>query len=287
ITSYQSEVKANNKDEVAIIYVYQNDDEMKLMNDVKHRRDNKAVVLTDDSVIISEKLSELLNLNIGDTIQIESKNEIVKDFVISDICEMYVNHNIFMSAKAYEDTFGIKPITNVIQVVQQQDSNDFLQKITSIDGVEAVEFYGALVDNFNSMINGLNIVVVVLIVCAGLLAFVVLSNLTNVNISERQREIATLKVLGFNRKEVNMYIYKENLILTFIGSLAGLVLGIVLHKFIILMVEMDYLMFGRDVSVFSLFLSVLITMFFALVVNFFMTFKLRKIQMVESLKSVE
>lgn len=287
LTSYQAKTLVNNDEQVATVYVYKNDEELKSMNDIRHRKDSKEIILDDSGVIIDEKLAELLNLSIGDIISIESENEIVKDFVVSDINEMYVNHSVFMTPTAYENAFGIKPTTNILQVVLDYETSDFLQKVSYIDGVQSVSFYGSLIENFNNMINGLNVVVVVLIVCAGLLAFVVLSNLTNVNISERQREIATLKVLGFNRKEVNMYIYKENLILTFIGSIFGLGLGVVLHKFIILMVEMDYIMFGRDVSVFSLILSVLITMFFALVVNFFMTFKLRKIQMVESLKSVE
>lgn len=287
LTSYQAKTMVNNDEQVATVYVYKNDEELKSMNDIRHRKDSKEIILDDSGVIIDEKLAELLNLSIGDTISIEGENEIVKDFVVSDINEMYVNHSVFMTPTAYENAFGIKPTTNILQVVLDYETSDFLQKVSYIDGVQSVSFYGSLIENFNNMINGLNVVVVVLIVCAGLLAFVVLSNLTNVNISERQREIATLKVLGFNRKEVNMYIYKENLILTFIGSIFGLGLGVVLHKFIILMVEMDYIMFGRDVGVFSLILSVLITMFFALVVNFFMTFKLRKIQMVESLKSVE
>ncbi|SJZ86853.1 FtsX-like permease family protein [Anaerorhabdus furcosa] len=287
LTSYQAKTMVNNDEQVATVYVYKNDEELKSMNDIRHRKDSKEIILDDSGVIIDEKLAELLNLSVGDTISIESENEIIKDFVVSDINEMYVNHSVFMTPTAYENAFGIKPTTNILQVVLDYETSDFLQKVSYIDGVQSVSFYGSLIENFNNMINGLNVVVVVLIVCAGLLAFVVLSNLTNVNISERQREIATLKVLGFNRKEVNMYIYKENLILTFIGSIFGLGLGVVLHKFIILMVEMDYIMFGRDVSVFSLILSVLITMFFALVVNFFMTFKLRKIQMVESLKSVE
>ncbi|MEG0657371.1 FtsX-like permease family protein [Anaerorhabdus sp.] len=286
ITSYQAKVQVSNDDEVAIVYVYQNDEDMKTMNNLKQRKGD-ALTLGDEGVIIDEKLAELLNVKIGDKISIESENEIVKEFNISGICEMYVNHSVFMTSTAYEKAFNLKPMINTIQIVTDGQAADIQQTLSNLEGVESIEFYGDVVDNFNSMIDGLNIVVVVLIVCAGLLAFVVLSNLTNVNISERQREIATLKVLGFNRKEVNMYIYKENLILTFIGSIFGLGLGVILHKFIILMVEMDYIMFGRDVTIISLILSVLITMFFALVVNFFMTFKLRKIQMVESLKSVE
>lgn len=287
LTTYSSKVYVGNQEEVVSVEVYDDSEEMFLNNNIRHRKDDIPIVLADDTVIISEKLSELLNLKVNDTIRIESENEIVREFVVGDICEMYVEHHIYISAANYENTFGIKANPNAIQIIANEDTDIIQENLASIDGIESFNFYKPVIENFNSMIQGLDIVVVVLIVSAGLLAFVVLSNLTNVNISERQREIATLKVLGFNRKEINMYIYKENLILTFIGSLVGLVLGIMLHRFVILMVEMDFVMFGRDVSSISLIYSVLITMGFALMVNYAMTFKLRKIKMVESLKSVE
>lgn len=287
ITEYTSKVTANGVEQTAVVSIYQNNDEMTEMNNIQHRKNNKEVKLEDAGVIINEKLAELLNVGVGDTIQVESENGIIKNFTVTDLCEWYVNHAIFMTKTAYEDTFTIKPVINSIQIKMIEDTPELQQSISKIEGVESLNFYGDVIENFNQMINGLDIVVVVLIISAGLLAFVVLSNLTNVNISERQREIATLKVLGFNRKEVNAYIYKENFILTFIGSLFGLLLGVILHRFIILMVEMDYVMFGRDVGVMGLLYSVALTMFFALLVNMAMTFKLRKIQMVESLKSVE
>jgi putative ABC transport system permease protein len=137
------------------------------------------------------------------------------------------------------------------------------------------------------MINGLDIIVLVLILSSASLAGVVLGNLTNVNISERMREIATLKVLGFRRKEVENYIYKENNILTFIGSLVGIPLGILLHHYIMHEVEMDYIMFGRNITVLSCIVCVGITLIFGILVNLFMAKHLRRIQMVESLKSVE
>ncbi|MEG2330335.1 FtsX-like permease family protein, partial [Anaerorhabdus sp.] len=283
LTEYTSKVIANGVEQTAIVSIYQDNAEMSEMNNIQHRKNKNEVILDDSGVIINEKLAELLNIGVGDTIQIESENGIMKNFTVTDLCEWYVNHAVFMTKAAYENAFTIKPVINSIQIKMIEDTPELQQNISKIDGVDSLNFYGGIIDNFNQMINGLDIVVVVLIVSAGLLAFVVLSNLTNVNISERQREIATLKVLGFNRKEVNAYIYKENFILTFIGSLVGLLLGVILHRFIILMVEMDYVMFGRDVGVMGLLYSVALTMFFALLVNMAMTFKLRKIQMVESL----
>ena len=153
--------------------------------------------------------------------------------------------------------------------------------------MDTVSFYTATVDNFDSMISSLNYIVIVLVISAGALAFVVLYNITNVNISERLREIATLKVLGFREKEVNSYVYRENIILTFIGSLVGLLLGKVLHLAIMVMVELDTVMFGRIIQPYSYVVSLIITMLFAFIVNFAMKNKLRDIPMVESLKSVE
>lgn len=155
------------------------------------------------------------------------------------------------------------------------------------DTIDSVSIYSDLADTFQDMISSLNIVVVVLTISAGLLAFVVLYNLTNVNISERLREIATIKVLGFYDKEVSAYVYRENIFLTLIGSLTGLLLGIVLHHLIMSLAELDTVMFGRNIEPFSFAISVVITMLFAIIVNLVMYRKLKNIPMVESLKSVE
>lgn len=287
LTSYTAKITAHDTEQTAAVSLYENDEQLHQMNDLRDYKNNEALLLSPNGVLINQKLSELLNVKVGDSIMIESENGIVKEFVVSGICKWYLNNVVFMSTSSYESTYSIKPVVNVLQLSVNANSEKLEETISAMDGVESLNFYDSVIDNFNQMINGLDIVIVVLIISAGLLAFVVLSNLTNVNISERQREIATLKVLGFNRKEINAYIYKENFILTFIGSLVGLVLGTILHRFIILTVEMEYVMFGRTVSPLGLVYSVIITMFFALVVNYAMTFKLRKIQMVESLKSVE
>ena len=137
------------------------------------------------------------------------------------------------------------------------------------------------------MIKNLNYVIILLIVSAGALAFVVLYNLTNVNISERMREIATIKVLGFYDLEVSAYIYRENIILTLIGTLVGLGLGIILHQFIMTTVEMDMMMFGRKIQSLSYIYAAGLTFVFAILVNLAMYYKLKNVQMVESLKSVD
>ena len=155
------------------------------------------------------------------------------------------------------------------------------------EGIISVSFNSIVKEDFDEMIASLGYVVLVIIVSAGALAFVVLYNLTNVNISERVREIATIKVLGFYDPEVSMYIYRENIILTFIGTMVGLVMGIYLHRYIMTTVEMDNIMFGLDLEPISYVYSVLLSLLFAVMVNAFMHYKLRRIPMVESLKSVD
>ena len=150
-----------------------------------------------------------------------------------------------------------------------------------------VSFVTDLEEQISDMLRSLNIVTYVLIISAGLLAFVVLYNLNSINITERKRELATLKVLGFYDSEVAMYVYRENILLTCLGILAGALMGVVLHRFTILTVEVDLMMFGRVISAGSFLLSAAITLLFSVIVNFFMFFRLRQIDMIESLKSVE
>ena len=160
-------------------------------------------------------------------------------------------------------------------------------QISTMQGVEGVSLYSGQLDNFNSMVKGLNGIIWVLIISSMLLAFVVLSNLITVNISERQREIATLKVLGFRKAEVKKYIFKENNLLAGIGGIVGIPVGISLHRYIMRTVEMDYLMFGRNIEWISFFYAFVLTILFSVIVNRMMTKRLNDIRMVESLKSVE
>ena len=155
------------------------------------------------------------------------------------------------------------------------------------DEIVSVSFNTSLKENFNDMIKSLNYVIIVIIISAGALAFVVLYNLTNVNISERIREIATIKVLGFYNNEVASYVYKENTLLTFIGTIVGLGLGVLLHRYIMVTVELDNIMFGRNINLVSYLWAAVLTMVFGVLVNFVMYFKLKNVPMVESLKSVD
>lgn len=246
--------------------------------------------LTDQGVLISQKLADKLNLQIGDTFQITSDDKDL-EIKVSGIFENYVGHHIYMS-KAYFNTLDSNIDVNTIYMIKTKDQSESFEeelgnRLMELNGVESVTFYSSLQKNFTDMISSISFIVVVLVISAALLAFVVLYNLSNVNISERVREIATIKVLGFTKREVNQYVNREGILLSIIGALLGLFIGIGLHHLIMNLAEMDDVMFGRTILPQSYLISFAMTMIFTLIINFFMSFKLKKIQMVESLKAVE
>ena len=153
--------------------------------------------------------------------------------------------------------------------------------------VSGITYMRTISDRIESMITSMNVVIYVLVVSAGLLAFVVLYNLNNINISERQRELATLKVLGFYDSEVSMYVFRENIMLTVLGTIFGIFFGMWMHRFVILTAEIDIMMFGRQIYMRSYIYSILLTLAFSIIVNIVMHWKMKKIVMIESLKSVE
>ena len=251
----------------------------------------KEYTLSDDGVIISQKMANNNGMKVGDTISITQRNGYQKTFKIEAIAENYVGNFVFMSADLYQKSYGIKPINTTIYVnlIENgiENEREFSRIATSEKAVRSVAFFSNSAETFSNMISSLDIVIIVLIISAGLLAFVVLYNLNNVNISERIREIATIKVLGFKDREVAQYINRESILLTVLGALIGLVVGRILHLFIMNVIELDQIMFTREVSVLSHAIAFGFTILFGFIVNFVMKFKLRKIPMVESLKSVE
>ena len=209
--------------------------------------------------------------------------------IVSGISENYTFNYAYISPKYYKEVFDKEVLYNSIisKTENLENKDDFSMSIMDKEIVKGVSFNDNIRENFDNIIKSLNYVIIVIIVSAGALAFTVLYNLTNVNISERIREIATIKVLGFYDKEVSAYIYRENVILTIFGILFGSVLGIFLHRFIMLTVEIDNMMFGRNIDLPSYILSALLTVVFAVLVNIVMYYKLKNVKMVESLKSVD
>jgi len=246
--------------------------------------------LTDDGVILTEHIAKMLGVKAGDMLTIKEGNTEVKA-KISAITENYLTHYIYMTPTLYQKLFGKEVKYNEFFLNMPKAGNDTqlevvnnLLKLPAASGVFYTSYFENLLSN---VLVSLNIVVWVLIIAAGALAFVVLYNLNNININERRRELATIKVLGFYSNEMAAYVYRENIILTIIGILFGIVFGILLHRFVIVTVEIEQVMFGRNINPSSFVYSILLTFLFSAIVNLFMYYKLKKINMVESLKSVE
>jgi putative ABC transport system permease protein len=256
----------------------------------RKRVGHKKYILDDEGVILTEQVARKLGVSPGDTITIKEGDHEAQAKV-SAITENYLTHYIYMTPNLYQSIFKQDPTFNeyfmlmpgVDEEKELQIGNGLL-KFPAANGVFYTSYYQDLLSN---ILVSLDIVVWVLIISAGALAFVVLYNLNNININERRRELATIKVLGFYNNETAAYVYRENIMLTMIGVLFGIIFGIVLHRFVILTVEIDMVMFGRNIDFSSFVYSTLLTFLFSAFVNFVMFFKLKKINMVESLKSVE
>ena len=258
---------------------------------LRNRVTQEKVELPEYGVVLSEKVGKQLGVKVGDNVTIENADGKKAEAKVAGIVENYLFHYVYLSPTYYEELFNETPTFESILGVANDDTLE-LEEAVSSDymnqaGVSGISWNSSIGSNFDNMIQNLNYVVLLMIISAGALAFVVLYNLTNVNISERMREIATIKVLGFYDKEVSAYIYRENIILTLIGTVVGLGLGILLHRYIMLTVELDNMMFGRQIAPLSFIYSAGLTILFAFVVNFAMYYKLKKIEMVESLKSVD
>ena len=281
--------KIENKDISTTVHIISNDKKFKdfctLFNG------NKEFDLDDSSVLISQKMATKLNKKAGDTIKIKDANNKVIKAKIKGVFTNYVGHHIYASESLYKSWNTSAKTTHIYLIKSKKTTKKFERnlgnKIMNIDGVQSVTFYSSLQKNFKDMIKSISYIVVVLVISAACLAFVVLYNLSNVNISERKREIATIKVLGFTRKEVDAYINRETILLTILGSLIGLGIGIGLHHLIMNLAEMDDIMFGRTINSISYVISFVMTIGFNAIINLCMHKKLNNIQMVESLKAVE
>lgn len=235
-------------------------------------------------VIVTEKITNLLDINKGDNLVLEGKNDY--KVVVSDITENYLYHYVYMSSDVY-DSDSYNTILVKTGEMDAKEKQAFSNKLKSIDGVSSMSFTSSTEDMFDSTMKNFSYVSLVLIVSAGMLAFIVLYNLASINISERNREMATIKVLGFYDKEVYNYIGRESNILTIIGIVFGIGIGVVLTRFIIKTCEIDILMFDSNIKAISYVYAILITLIFTIVVNIVTYFSLKKIDMISSLKSAE
>lgn len=281
----------NGKSQEATMMVPKEGENLKDFIDLHERKSGEDISLTSNGVVISEKLANLLEIKVGDNFKYRDTDNITYEVRVEDITENYLSHYIYMTPDYYESVVKKEAESNTgvfnIKDQEEVDESNFQEKLIEKEGVLGAIFTEEITDELDDTLTSLNFVVLILIISAGTLAFVVLYNLTNINITERIREIATIKVLGFRDKEVSSYVYRENIILTIIGALVGLLLGFILHRYVMVTMEIDTMMFGKKIHLLSYMISFVLTMVFSFFVNFVMYFKLRKVDMVESLKSIE
>lgn len=259
--------------------------------DFHSRTKPETYSLEKEQVILTEKAASDLGVEVGDTVTLEDDGMGVKEVTIDAICENYMGHYLYLSPDYYRELFGKEAASNGVLFKMKEGQTDQIEavggRLLGDSNVLNVSYTSSIEDRLDDMLQSLNLVIVVLIISAGMLAFIVLYNLNTINITERKRELATIKVLGFYDTEVAAYVYRENVLLTLIGAVAGMALGWVLLQFVIVTVEVDDVMFGRVLDLTSYLYSFLFTLGFSMFVNWVMYFKLKKIDMVESLKSVE
>lgn len=285
-------MKAVDMDGIGDISLVVTDDSeaIKDMVSFRDRKTKEKYDLTDEGVIITERLAELAEVSVGDEITFIC-NDVPLTAKITAVSENYAMHFIYMTENLYKALCGEEMEINTVFTIMSDDGKDaqfdLANDLTGYKGVLALSFSRTTKDSFGDTVENLNYVVILIIACAAALAFVVLYNLTNINITERIREIATIKVLGFYDGEVSAYVFRENIILTIIGDAVGLFLGIWLHKFVLNVAQTDIVMFGRDLPYWTFIAAFVVTVLFAIIVNWIMFFKLKNVSMVESLKSVE
>lgn len=286
------DVSTEEGDGEVYLCVPENTEEFQTMTVFQNRVSHETYTLDGEGVLLTEWMADTLDVSEGDTITVEAEDgSSSQEVPVMGVVENYIMNYVYMSPEYYEEIYG-EPAEYEVMYAEftpegQEREKELGSQILQQPGVYNVSYTSDTKREINDMLQALVLVIIVLIVTAALLAFVVLYNLNNVNITERRRELATLKVLGFYDTEVAAYVYHENIILTLIGIVVGVGLGTILHQYIIHTIRVDMVMFGQHVSLISFLLSAVLTAVFSAFVNFVMYFKLKEIDMVESLKSVE
>ena len=283
--------KNNDLEEDVQIIIPDNPESLDGVINIADVKTKEKVELKENEICLTDKVAELLNVKAGDTITLRDSDGNEKQVKISNVVENYIYHYVYMTKDTYQNIFGETYETNVLLTqntdLSEEQEEALATEIMNQSQVSSLTRISSAISMLDDTMSSLNYVVIILIVSAGLLAFVVLYNLSNVNISERIRELATIKVLGFYDKEVYLYITRETVILTIIGILLGLVGGYFLNYYIIGTCEINMLRFAKIILPQSYIYSVLITLGFTIIVNIVTYFALKKIDMIESLKSVE
>lgn len=281
--------EANGSSQSVTIIVPEEEERMEDFIVLRDQNDQSLVhELPNNGVIITEKLSSLLDLSEGDTLTFEDSDNEEFEVEVTAIVEHYIQHYAYFSPEAYQSITGDQAEFSSRMLKydpEEVDDNQLGQTLTSEEAVQGIVFSTMINDALQDSMDSLDVVTIVLIVSAGALALVVLYNLTNINVSERIRELSTIKVLGFFDREVTMYVYRENFVLTIMGITAGLILGVLLHQFVIITAEIDMMMFSRTIRFPSYIYASLMTFMFSVFVMIIMHFKLRNVDMIEALKT--
>ena len=284
-------VGGKNEDTQTISFLVPQADNFSNFVHLVDRESQEELSLEDDGVILTEKLAKLLDAKVGQTVTLTDSDDRPVEMKVTGITEMYMGHYAFMNQTAYQKSFdkeassnaNLVTLENSSQKVLDQQSEDFM----ALDGVVSIVQTAAVSEVIDAVMDGLNSVILVLITCATLLAIVVIYNLTNINVSERVRELSTIKVLGFYDKEVTLYIYRETILLSMIGILAGFVVGFFLHGVIMLSLPPDEAMFSPGLQGTNFAISAAMTMAITLLLMIVMHIKIKHIDMLEALKSVD
>ncbi|MCI8388490.1 MAG: FtsX-like permease family protein [Clostridiales bacterium] len=291
VHSEYGEIRANGESVNVYLTIPENPDNFTDFMLLRNRKGKKALEFNESSVILSEKMASIIKASVGDSVELENANGETAIFTVTGITENYVMSYVYLSQDMYTSKYDSELDFNNLYVKSNADGaageDAEATYLLSLDSVSSVSFTTSMSESFDNMLGKIDYIVIVLIICAGLLVFVVLYNLTNINIAEREKELATIKVLGFYDGEVAAYVYRETAALSAIGTAVGLVLGIFLHRFVILTAEVDSVMFGRAIYAQSYIISAVITLIFSALVCLFMAKKLRDIDMVESMKAGE
>jgi len=280
-----AEIFANNTSGDASLVISDSSDLSAFLN--FHRGEEEIPYPADDDAIISKKLARDLSLGAGDSLELETADGKKLMLTVSGVFDNYVNDYVYISADTCAEQCGSVPAYNSVYIITDKNCNEAASELLNIENVSHVSLNEDMRMRINNSLSSIDYIVLLVVVCAGALAFIVMYNLTNINIIERTREIATIGVIGFYPRESASYVLRENLILSGIGAVLGLVLGKLLHKFIMSMIVVGGVMFDDRISLFSYAVSLILTIVFALIVNIVMYGKLKKIPLAESLKTVE
>ena len=287
-----SKTAGKNGDKQSIkLIVPENTDEFDNYISIIDRKTGNTIELTDDGIVISERLSTLLNIKVGDNFQYTDSNDKIHEVKVSGICEMYAGHFIFMNQKEYENIYSDSPKANANLLMFKDSSIENTQnqsaKFMELSAVKGVVQNTTLYNQIDTIVKSLDKIMLVLIILAVLLAIVILYNLTNINVAERIRELCTIKVLGFYDKETTMYIYRETVILSAIGIVVGWLIGILLHSYILTVVPPDEVMFNPSIWIGAYIIPFVCITAVTIILKYYVNNYLEKVDMLEALKSVD